>query len=1037
MSPAERERAKELLVEAARLAAARRRAFIESADGSADAKAEAVALLATLDDPAFMSAPTGAGFNPSATVTPLPSEAPGSRIGRYKLLQSIGEGGFGTVFMADQTEPVHRRVALKIIKAGMDTKQVIARFEAERQALALMDHPNIARVLDAGATDQGRPFFVMELVRGEPVTRYCDQERLSIRQRLGLFRDICNAAEHAHQKGIIHRDLKPSNVLVTVADGEPLPKVIDFGIAKATASRLTDKTLFTEMHQLIGTPEYMSPEQAEVAGVDIDTRSDIYSLGVLLYELLAGSTPLDRSRLQSTPLAEIQRLIREEEPPRPSLRIAAMKSSGAQAWTPITNHTRASSAIEIAERRRSEPVQLTRAIRGDLDWIVMKCLEKDRARRYPTASALAEDIRRYLTDQPVSATPPSSRDRFSKFTRRNKRLVASLVVIFLTLVAATGVSLIFAFRAASARDRERRALAREIEQRERADREAAQTRAVADFQSNMLSGIDLEVMGTGIKEEIRQHVHSAVERQSISDDPQQPRRNVEEIDAELASFDRHIDWVRAADVARRVIDEFVLERAGQALEKEFAERPLVQADIKNAIGTNYRALGMYAKAETYLSAALELRRRTLGLEHEGIAQSLNNLGYLLQAKGDYPAAERMHRESLAMRRKLLGDEHPDVAESLDNVALLLKEKGELAAAEPLFRESLALRRRLLGEHPDVATGMNNLASLLRAKDDLNGAERLFRETLAMRQRLLGEEHPDVAGSLNNLAVVLKDKGDFDGAEAFQRQSLSLRRKLLGDEHPDVASSMANLAELLRAKGDLTQAEPLLRESLAMSRKLLGEEHPQVATSLNNLAGLLLAKGDFAAAEPLFRQTLALDRKLLGNDHPYVAGSMNNLAGVLKELGDYQGAEELFREALAIRRKRLGDTHSDTLHSIFNMGNILLAQGRSSEALELLAAAEPDARRGLTGANVYRLGRFLVTLGRARMAAGEYDAARSNLMESLTVLDNAKGATKQDRIDARKGLVELYELWSTVSSDPTLRAEADSWRAQLPETDDGG
>jgi len=417
LSPADRERVKGLLAHAAGLPPQQRRAFIESAAADLpEIATEALDLLSTLDDSGFMSKPTGAGFSAESVPTTVPREQPGARVGRYKLLQLIGEGGFGSVFMAEQTEPVHRRVALKIIKAGMDTKQVIARFEAERQALAMMDHSNIARVLDAGATESGRPYFVMELVRGEPMTRYCDQERLPIHRRLELFRDVCNAVQHAHQKGVIHRDLKPSNVLVTVADGEPLPKVIDFGIAKAVSGRLTDGTLFTEMHQLIGTPEYMSPEQAEVSGVDIDTRSDIYSLGVMLYELLVGSTPIDGERLRSTPLAEIQRLICEEEPQRPSLRLATLESSsGAQLWTPpqAAGDSAESSAIEIARRRQSEPMPLTRTLRGDLDWIVMKCLEKDRSRRYATASALAEDVARYLSDQPVLATPPARATNFA------------------------------------------------------------------------------------------------------------------------------------------------------------------------------------------------------------------------------------------------------------------------------------------------------------------------------------------------------------------------------------------------------------------------------------------------------------------------------------------------------------------------------------------------------------------------------------------------------------------------------------------------
>ena len=347
------------------------------------------------------------------------------RIDRYKILQELGEGGCGVVYMAEQTEPVRRRVALKVLKLGMDTKQVIARFEAERQALALMDHPNIAKVLDAGATGRGRPYFVMELVRGIRLTDYCDQNHLSTRDRLGLFMQVCQAIQHAHQKGIIHRDIKPSNILVTLHDGVPVPKVIDFGIAKATEQPLTEKTVFTAFGQCMGTPAYMSPEQAELSGLDIDTRSDIYSLGVLLYELLTGRTPFDAKELLQAGLDEMRRRIREEEPARPSTRLSTLADAD---------------LTEVAQRRQSEPAKLPRLIRGELDWIVMKCLEKDRTRRYETANGLAMDIRRHLNNEPVVACPPSAAYRFQKLVRRNKLAVAAFGAVVTALVLGLGLS---------------------------------------------------------------------------------------------------------------------------------------------------------------------------------------------------------------------------------------------------------------------------------------------------------------------------------------------------------------------------------------------------------------------------------------------------------------------------------------------------------------------------------------------------------------------------------------------------------------------
>ena len=375
------------------------------------------------------------------------AEHPGTVIGPYKLLQQIGEGGMGVVFMAEQERPLRRRVAVKVIKPGMDTRQVIARFEAERQALALMDHPNISRVLDAGATESGRPYFVMELVRGIPLSEFCDQNRLTVGERLELFITVCHAVQHAHQKGIIHRDIKPNNVLVTLHDGTPVAKVIDFGIAKATGQQLTEKTLFTSFAQMIGTPLYMSPEQAEMSGLDVDTRSDIYSLGVLLYELLTGTTPFDQERMRTAGYDEVRRIIREEEPAKPSARISTLNRA----------------ATTVSANRKSDPSRLSQLFRGELDWIVMKALEKDRNRRYETAAAFAADVQRYLNDEAVEACPPSARYRFRKFARRNKAafLTGSAVAVAMLVAVGSLISGVVALATSNANVRHEQALERE------------------------------------------------------------------------------------------------------------------------------------------------------------------------------------------------------------------------------------------------------------------------------------------------------------------------------------------------------------------------------------------------------------------------------------------------------------------------------------------------------------------------------------------------------------------------------------------------
>jgi len=868
------------------------------------------------------------------------STGPGSFIGPYRLLGRIGEGGFGSVYLAEQKEPVRRSVALKIIKLGMDTRQVIARFEAERQALAMMDHPNIARVLDAGATETGRPYFVMELVKGVPITQYCDDHRVSLNERLALFTDVCCAVQHAHQKGIIHRDLKPSNVLVSRHDDRPVVKVIDFGIAKATGVRLTDKTLHTEWRQLVGTPTYMSPEQAGMSDLDVDTRSDIYALGVLLYELLTGTTPFDKQALLSSGFDEMRRVIREVEPPKPSTRVSSFaarfpsgsrrpvpgESSAAEAFPQEKLSADSSSAITIANARRTDPRLLSRQLRGDLDWIVMKCLEKDRARRYETANGLAADVQRYLTGEPVVAAPPSRLYRFWKFARRNRGTVIAATVVTAALLAGmTGTTY---------------GLLKAREQRELAEMREKQTQEVADFQAAMMRSIDVEKMGRGIKERLREQVKAALERKHVGEYPDLRKPTREEVETGLGAFDELTKAIQAADVARGVMDEFVLARAARALEKQFGDQPLVRAQLHDAIGRVYRPLGLYDAAEPHLRAALEIRQRELGEEHELVAHSLRELGVLRLDQGDYAAAELLFRQSLALYRRLHGQECYPVAVGLGWLAQALNAKDD-GEAEVLHRAALAMYRKLRGdEHPDVAAAMVSLAvSLVRRKDHA-AAEELYTQALALYRRTCGEEHPGVAVCLNNLAYLLSERGDHDGAEQLYREAIALDQKRLGDGHPDVATGMNNLAELLQAKGDFPGAESLLREALASGRKLHGDGHPVVVIGTNNLAELLRAKGDFPGAESLHREALKIGRTLWGSEHPLIGTSLHNLGGLLLENGDPAAAVPLLGEALAMRRKLLGIEHPEVALTLQILAQALERQGdlSSVEALyrELLA-----------------------------------------------------------------------------------------------------
>ena len=784
------------------------------------------ALRARIEELLRAEAASGA-FLDGSTAAPLAGageamiqEAPGSRIDRYRLVEKIGEGGFGVVYRAEQEVPVRRTVALKIIKLGMDTQAVVARFKAERQALALMDHPGIARVLDAGATANGRPYFVMELVEGVPITTYCAEHRLNLRARLHLFMQVCEAVEHAHQKGIIHRDLKPSNVLVTGEGESAQPKVIDFGIAKATQQRLIEQTVFSHLHPFIGTPAYMSPEQAGTQGIDVDTRSDIYSLGVLLYELLTDTTPFETRELLRAGYAEIQRTIREQEPPVPSRRLLTMDRQEQQT---------------AAHRRRLEPAKLTSQLRGDLDRIVMKCLEKNRYRRYDTSSALAADLARHLNHQPVLARPDTVRYRAAKFVRRHARGLAVVGVGSIVL----GASIVYhTVQLTGERDRVRL--------------EAEKARSLSDLLAELLTASDPYRTRTAEEPTIRSLLEAGAERArlELSEQPELQAKMFAVIGRVHQRAGRH-------EAARPLLEEAVALTAPEGRDR------LLHAEALNELGVLRAETGDVATAGSLLERALELRR-SAGAAGSDIAVTLVELGRVFIDQGRGDRAEPLFREALALRRRELGSEHQETATSLSDLGLLLREKGELAEAERLLRECWEISRRTLGEeHPNVGTAVANLGLTVIDRDEPERAEIMFREALAIRRAALGENHPQVAQTLLNLGHALRRQQRFDEAEAAVLAAAKLVREGTSGDHPLLAFCSQALALIYLESDQPTRAVPVAREALTLRQRLVPAGDWRLAAIKSVLGTALHRSGERAEAEVLLREASATLRDVPG------------------------------------------------------------------------------------------------------------------------------------------------------------------------------
>lgn len=903
----------------------------------------------------------------------LKDDHPTITIGRYTLLQRLGVGGMGEVWAAEQKEPIKRKVALKLIKTGTDSVAVLQRFELERQALAMMDHPNIARVYDGGMTESWSaypalaqiPYFVMELVHGQTLNTFCDNAKLTVAERLQLFIPICQAVQHAHQKGVIHRDLKPANILVTVVDGKPVPKIIDFGVAKAISGKLMDDAISTQFGAVIGTLEYMSPEQAGNTTQDIDTRSDIYSLGVILYELLTGLRPFDRERFKLAALNEMIRIIREEEPSKPSTRLST-----------------ADSLPSLAASRQMEPRRLTNLLRGELDWVVMKCLEKQRDRRYESANGLARDIERFLANEPVEAKPPSASYRFSKFIARHRGATAAVAVIVLSLLAGmVGTTLqMFRAQAAEVNAKNERDAKEEARQREAARAEA----------------------------EIKQRKRA----EKAENDAKEQLAKANEI-TDFLRFDL-INQAGSKAQANRQFEgnpnltvKEALDRAAATIGTKFANRPELEAHIRYTLCDTYLDLGEAEKAIAQITRAIELYQVKYGAEAEETLSSQATLASAYQLAERHRESEALFKQLIETRTKLQGPEHPFTLRAKSGLYASYRATGQIKEGVAGLEKVYEAQQRVLGkEETDTIRTALSLALMYQADGKIKQAIPLYELVRDVRLRTLGPLHPEKLGAQTNLAFGYRETGKTSEMINIYLQILESQKKILGPDHSQIESTLQNLGATYLASGKHPEAIKVLTELREKQLKRYGPESARLLGTTNNLANVLKSDGKVKEATRLFEEVLAGNRKLHGPDHQQTLIALNNLATVYGDAERYEESMKLLVQARDTLIRTSGPEHPITLSTIHNLAAAYLQLGKPKEAIEQYEKLVETRKRVLGPDHPDTLSTMFM-LARSYRSSGK-------VKETITILEGVReaqtrklGADHPDTLSTIGGLAVMY------------------------------